>query len=245
MSFVKKPTEAIENGGDAKKDIAAQMNLEQTSRNKVQGSLLMQYLKSGASPCNLLILFVLFVVTQMLVSSFDWFVSFWTRQEEMRTVLGKNLTSVEEEMIADEPLATETCLYIHGGLVLSLFVIGLIRALSFYSVCMRSSANLHKNMFQSLISTTMRFFDTNPSGRILNRFSKDMGATDEVLPKVILDSVQMVLTLIGVVILAVVVDYLFLIPMVILGTAFMYARKIYLKSSKNIKRLDGISEWVK
>lgn len=37
-------------------------------------------------------------------------------------------------------------------------------------------------MFNGIISTSMRFFDTNPSGRILNRFSKDMGATDEFLP---------------------------------------------------------------
>lgn len=36
----------------------------------------------------------------------------------------------------------------------------------------------------------MRFFDTNPSGRIMNRFSKDMGAIDEFLPKALLDSSQ-------------------------------------------------------
>lgn len=36
----------------------------------------------------------------------------------------------------------------------------------------------------------MRFFDTNPSGRILNRFSKDMGAIDEVLPRGMMDAIQ-------------------------------------------------------
>lgn len=42
-------------------------------------------------------------------------------------------------------------------------------------MCMRASQNLHDGMFKGLISTTIRFFDTNPSGRILNRFSKDLG----------------------------------------------------------------------
>lgn len=45
-------------------------------------------------------------------------------------------------------------------------------------------------MFSNILAATMRFFDTNPSGRILNRFSKDMGVVDEVLPRMYLDSIQ-------------------------------------------------------
>ncbi|KAJ8978761.1 hypothetical protein NQ317_017484 [Molorchus minor] len=41
-----------------------------------------------------------------------------------------------------------------------------------------------------IINTSMRFFEVNPSGRILNRFSKDMGSIDEILPLVILDTLQ-------------------------------------------------------
>lgn len=36
----------------------------------------------------------------------------------------------------------------------------------------------------------MRFFNTNNSGRILNRFSKDMGAIDEMLPNALMDCLQ-------------------------------------------------------
>lgn len=49
------------------------------------------------------------------------------------------------------------------------------RALGFYVVCIRASENIYNSMFNGIISTKMRFFDTNPSGRILNRFSKDIG----------------------------------------------------------------------
>lgn len=42
----------------------------------------------------------------------------------------------------------------------------------------------------------MRFFDINPSGRILNRFSKDMGAVDEFLPKAVLDATQIILNMV-------------------------------------------------
>lgn len=225
------------------KDIAEQMNLEMTSKGQVQGSLFLRYLKSGGSNALIFIIFSLFLMTQLLASVFDWFVSYWTRQEALRTLYNSGNATTTRDLTIDPPiLSTEVCLYIQGTLVLCLFLVGIFRALSFYSACIRASQNLHGDMFTSLVSAKMRFFDTNPSGRILNRFSKDIGAVDEWLPKVILDSTQMVLSLLGAVVVAVVVDYLFLIPITVLAIAFMFVRKIYLKSSKNIKRLDGISE---
>lgn len=227
-------------------NVGAHMNLEQSSKGSVEGSLFLRYLRSGGNVWTVSFVIFLFVVTQTIASSFDWFVSFWTRQEELRAAQNATTTTTIKEIndIANDGpvLSTNACLYIHGGLILSLFIVGICRSFAFVSICMRASANLHSAMFQSLVSAKMRFFDTNPSGRILNRFSKDCGAVDEWLPKVILDSMQMVLSIFGVVIVALIIDYLFIIPMVVLGIAFTYVRRVYLKTSKNIKRLDGISE---
>lgn len=72
-------------------------------------------------------------------------------------------------------LTTEQCMSIQGGLVATLFFIGFIRSFGFYMICIRISQNIHNAMFKGIVSTTTRFFDTNPSGRILNRFTKDIG----------------------------------------------------------------------
>lgn len=64
------------------------------------------------------------------------------------------------------------------------------RSIYFMLTCMKTSINLHNKMFGCLMRTVMRFFDNNPSGRILNRFSKDMGTMDEVLPKTMLEAIQ-------------------------------------------------------
>lgn len=118
------------------------------------------------------------------------------------------------------------------------------RSVGFYNVCNRASQKLHDNMFKGLVSATMQFFNTNPSGRILNRFAKDMGVIDELLPRVLLDAIQTNLNMTGAILLTSVVNPLFLIPIFLIILIFFCARKIYLKTSKNIKRLEGISKFL-
>lgn len=113
--------------------------------------------------------------------------------------------------------------------------------MNFYRLCVMASQKLHDSMFKGLISTSMRFFETNSSGRILNRFSKDMGATDEYLSKAILDATQINLIMVGAILVTIIVNPIFAIPIFLMIIVFVFVRKVYLKSSKDIKRLEGIS----
>lgn len=81
-------------------------------------------------------------------------------------------------------------IYVYSGLIGGCIIITILRSIMFLRMSMKSSRNLHNKMFYTLIRTPMRFFDTNPSGRILNRFSRDIGAIDEILPRVLLETVQ-------------------------------------------------------
>lgn len=61
------------------------------------------------------------------------------------------------------------------------------RSFAFFHMCLKASRNLHDKLFRGITRATMYFFNTNPSGRILNRFSKDIGSIDTTLPVALMD----------------------------------------------------------
>ena len=91
----------------------------------------------------------------------------------------------------------ETNLTIYGGLVAASFILGMIRAYIFFLICLRCSERLHDKMVVALLKAPVFFFDSNPVGRILNRFSKDVGCMDELLPRQFLSTIQWVLMLLS------------------------------------------------
>lgn len=214
---------------------------EESSKGKVKGPLSLNYLLAGGNILFVIFVIFLYVLAQAFASGTDYFVSMWTNIEEERNSLNITSSSEESTVIADLP-TTEYCLYIYGGLVAGLFIVAFTRSMLFYKLAMLASQKLHDVLFNNVIFSTMGFFNTNPSGRILNRFSKDIGAIDELLPKVVLDAAQIILLMFGSVILVALVNFYFLIPVAVIGCIFMILRTIFLKSSKNIKRLEGISK---
>jgi ATP-binding cassette subfamily C (CFTR/MRP) protein 4 len=135
----------------------------------------------------------------------------------------------------------DTSIYIYSVIIGSLIIITLVRSVTFFTVCMRASTRLHDNMFGSITRATMRFFNTNSAGRILNRFSKDMGSIDELLTSAMIDCLQIGLALLGIIIVVAIVSPWLMIPTVIAGVVFYFLRIFYIRTSRNVKRLEGIT----
>lgn len=120
--------------------------------------------------------------------------------------------------------------------------LGVLRSITFCRVCIKASQNLHDKMFHGLITTKMRFFDVNPVGRIMNRFTKDLGSVDEMLPRTLMEAAQIILYGSGVIAVIIYTDIKLSIVIIAIGVLFLIVRKIYLKCSKNIMRLEGMSK---
>lgn len=228
--------------------------MEASSKGQVEGNMFVNYARAGGNACGLIFVGLLFLLAQILASAADYWVSFWASEEEMRMYQGKHESVATcklpngcydgAALAANErrfTFTTDQCIWIHGGLMMLVFTVALIRSVGFFKICITASQTMHNWMFEGLISSIMRFFDTNPSGRILNRFSKDMGSVDELLPKAILDATQIILSLTGAVLVACIVNPLFLVPIALTFFIFLFVRRVYLKTSKDLKRLEGIS----
>lgn len=133
-------------------------------------------------------------------------------------------------------------IYIYSGLIVGTIIITIIRSFAFFKVAMTASKTLHSKMFSALLEAPMRFFDINPSGRVLNRFSRDMGVIDEVLPRMLLEAIQILLVMCGILVSVAYANYYMIIVMVVLGFAFIYLRNLYVATARDVKHLEGISK---
>ena len=139
-----------------------------------------------------------------------------------------------------EEQKNEMNLVIYGGILGSAVFFCLLRAFLFYHVSLRSSEQLHDRMTVAILKAPVLFFDTNPLGRILNRFSKDVGSMDEVLPTFFLAAIEFLLFTIFATFLPALLNpwiLLFIAPFTI---GCIYIVRYYLISTRELKRLESI-----
>uniref|UniRef100_A0A915PRN9 Uncharacterized protein n=1 Tax=Setaria digitata TaxID=48799 RepID=A0A915PRN9_9BILA len=130
---------------------------------------------------------------------------------------------------------------IYGFSVVILFISGLLKALIFVHVSLDAASRLHNRMFNSVIRGTVHFFDTTPSGRILNRFSKDMDEIDVKLPFTAEVFLQNSLTCIGYLIMIAWVFPSFLLPCIFLFCIFAVFVLCFRAGITSLKRSENIS----
>ena len=77
-------------------------------------------------------------------------------------------------------------------LVAVTLVLALLRAIIFFKMTLRGAIQLHESMCNGVLYAKTIFFENNPVGRILNRFSKDQYVVDEMLPATTYDTMQLI-----------------------------------------------------
>ncbi|KAE9972593.1 hypothetical protein EG328_004908 [Venturia inaequalis] len=104
-----------------------------------------------------------------------------------------------------------------------------------------ASRKLHERMAFAIFRSPMEFFETTPAGRILNRFSSDIYRVDEVLARtfnmLFVNSARAAFTL---VVISVTIP-VFVAAIIPLGALYLYIQRYYLRTSRELKRLDSIS----
>ncbi|XP_064556495.1 probable multidrug resistance-associated protein lethal(2)03659 isoform X2 [Drosophila montana] len=192
---------------------------------KIGLGLYREYFTAGSGWFLISLLVFLCLGTQIVGSSADVFLSYW---------VDKNKNAADRD-------SDSLDIYYFTALNIAVIVFTLVRTMLFYILAMRSSTKLHNAMFRGITRAAMYFFNTNPSGRILNRFSKDLGQIDEILPTVMLDVIEIFLSLTGIIVVICITNPYYLILTLALGIVFYYIREFYLKTSRDVKRLEAVA----
>ncbi|KAH8298106.1 hypothetical protein KR018_006856, partial [Drosophila ironensis] len=193
---------------------------ESRSGGQIGMTMYKKYFGAGCGFLVFALLVCLCAGTQILASGGDYFLSYWVKNNS-------NSSSAD--------------VYYFTAINIGLITCALLRTLLFFNVTMHSSTELHNKMFEGVSRTALYFFHTNPSGRILNRFANDMGQVDESLPAVMLDCIQIFLTLTGIICVLCITNPWYLINTFAMLLAFHYWRDLYLKTSRDVKRMEAVA----
>ena len=120
-------------------------------------------------------------------------------------------------------------------------VMAIARAILAFHWFNKASRKLHDSMMRSVLLSKISFFDTNPSGRILNRFTADVGIADEQLPLTLYDFSVGIFMALGTLITALVVLPVIFIVLPPLFWYFFRIRRIFTTTARELKRLEGLS----
>ena len=140
-----------------------------------------------------------------------------------------------------ESQSSASMIGIIGGLVGGTIILAVVRASVSFHLSVQASKKLHDDMTQSVLRAKIEFFDTNPIGRILNRFSSDVGSNDDQLTVVMFDFFVISFLVIGALLSTVVVLPITLVVFPPLIWYFIRVRLTFTTTSRELKRLEGLA----
>ncbi|EFJ52174.1 ABC transporter [Volvox carteri f. nagariensis] len=137
----------------------------------------------------------------------------------------------------------------HNGKYLSLyFILGLssigvqlLRSFLLILGSIRASRLLAKKLLDKVVRLPMSFFDQQPTGRLLNRFTKDTEALDINVSGAVNSALSTFVTAMLSVVVVVVVTPLAVVCFLPLSFVYYRVQQLYIASSRELKRLDSLA----
>lgn len=104
-----------------------------------------------------------------------------------------------------------------------------------------SSQQLYRNLQSKIVRLPMSFFDSQPTGRLLNRFTKDTEAIDLSISGVVAMTLTTTVAASLSIIVILVVAPLSIVALLPLAYVYYRVQSLYLASSRELKRLDSLA----
>ncbi|KAI0003794.1 ABC transporter type 1, transmembrane domain-containing protein [Russula compacta] len=130
---------------------------------------------------------------------------------------------------------------VYSALGFGAALVGVFSAIVQFTGALRASRVLFMRLLDSIVRATMRWHDTTPQGRMLNRFSKDIETVDSSLAGSLQAVNSSLATFAASIITVAVIFPLFLLPASIMGYAYRLLAIGYLNTGRDLRRMESNS----
>uniref|UniRef100_A0A3Q3NJL9 ATP-binding cassette, sub-family C (CFTR/MRP), member 12 n=1 Tax=Labrus bergylta TaxID=56723 RepID=A0A3Q3NJL9_9LABR len=204
---------------------------ESSSKGAVSWRVYHEYCKAAGGYIATLVAVMNIVLLIGSTAFSNWWLSYW---------LGKgNGTSVEGDISENPDLHFYQIIY--GVTVIVMVLLALTKCFFYTRATMGAACKLHNTMFKKIIASPMSFFDTTPTGRIINRFSKDQEEVDTVLPLHMDPFIQFTLMVTFTIIIISTVFPAMLLAVLVMGALFTLILFVFQRSIRLMKKMENIS----
>ncbi|XP_010618468.1 canalicular multispecific organic anion transporter 2 isoform X1 [Fukomys damarensis] len=146
-----------------------------------------------------------------------------------------------EAMLGSRQNNTSLRLGVYATLGLLQGVLVMLAAFTMAMGAVQAARLLHHTLLQNKMRSPQSFYDTTPSGRILNRFSKDIHVIDEVLAPNVLLLLNIFHITLSTLLVIMASTPLFTVVIVPLAVLYIFVQRFYVATSRQVKRLESVS----
>uniref|UniRef100_A0A4W5RHL5 Cystic fibrosis transmembrane conductance regulator n=1 Tax=Hucho hucho TaxID=62062 RepID=A0A4W5RHL5_9TELE len=175
-------------------------------------------------------------------------VEIWTEEANPSepNYVDKQHTNASSPAVQQSVIVTPTSayyiLYIYVATSESVLALGFFRGLPLVHTLLTVSKRLHEQMLTAVLRAPMAVLNTMKTGRIMNRFTKDMATIDDMLPLALFDLIQLTLIVLGAIFTVSIMRPYIFIAAIPLAVIFVVLRKYFLRTGQQLKQLEAEGE---
>ncbi|CAD7678621.1 unnamed protein product [Nyctereutes procyonoides] len=196
-----------------------------------------------ASGGYLLSLFVVSFFLLMIGSSAfsNWWLGLWLDKSSQMTCGPQGNKSACEIGAVLADTGQHVYQWVYAGSMVSVLTFSVIKGFTFTKTTLMASSSLHDHVFDKILRSPMSFFDRMPTGRLMNRFSKDMDELDVRLPFHAENFLQQFFMVLFILVILAAVFPAVLLVLAGLAVGFFILLRIFHRGVQELKKVENIS----